>query len=67
MSAHILTQDVSISEGAAIQRAINEIVSHRYNIGHATLQLECVGCEPDALFCDISETNHTHAPENISQ
>lgn len=60
MSAHILTNDVPISTGADIQRQINEIVFHRYNIAHATLQLECVGCLPDSLYCDITETNHTH-------
>ena len=60
MSAHILTDDVPISDGADIQRQINEIVYHRYNIAHATLQLECVGCMPDSLYCDITEANHTH-------
>jgi cobalt-zinc-cadmium efflux system protein len=61
MSAHILTDDVSISAGTDIQRQINEIVFHRYNIAHATLQLECVDCLPDSLYCDIAETNHTHS------
>ncbi len=60
MSAHILTDDLSISEGADIQRQINEIVYHRYNIAHATLQLECVNCLPDSLFCEITEVNHAH-------
>ena len=60
MSAHILTEDVSISTGADIQRQINEIVYHRYKIAHATLQLECVDCLPDSLYCDITETNHVH-------
>jgi cobalt-zinc-cadmium efflux system protein len=56
MSAHILTNDLSISAGANIQRKINEIVYHRYNIAHATLQLECVDCFPDMLYCDLN--NH---------
>lgn len=60
MSAHILTDDVSISTGAEIQRQINEIVFRRYNIAHATLQLECVDCLPESLYCDITEINHTH-------
>jgi cobalt-zinc-cadmium efflux system protein len=60
MSAHILTDDLSISAGADIQRQINEIVYHRYNIAHATLQLECENCLPDSLFCDITEANHSH-------
>jgi cobalt-zinc-cadmium efflux system protein len=61
MSAHILTDDVSISMGADIQRQINEVVFHRYNIAHATLQLECVGCTPDSLYCEIAEVNHSHS------
>ncbi len=60
MSAHILTDDLPISEGAEIQRQVNEVVFHRYNIAHATLQLECVDCEPDALYCEINEASHRH-------
>ena len=58
MSAHILTDDLHISAGADIQRQINEIIRHRYNIAHATLQLECVDCFPDSLYCDLN--GHFH-------
>jgi cobalt-zinc-cadmium efflux system protein len=53
MSAHILTEDISVSAGAQIQSRINELVYHRYNIAHATLQLECVDCDPDSLYCHM--------------
>ena len=53
MSAHILTADISVSAGAQIQERINELVYHRYNIAHATLQLECVDCDPNSLYCRI--------------
>lgn len=56
MSAHVLTDNMSIGEGADIQQQINEIVFQRYNIAHATLQLECVDCLPDLLYCDLN--NH---------
>jgi cobalt-zinc-cadmium efflux system protein len=59
LSAHILTNDISISTGAAIQRDINDLVSRKYGISHATLQLECADCEPDLLYCDLTENNHT--------
>ena len=59
MSAHILTEDISISAGNNIQAEINELVAHRYNIAHATLQLECVGCHPN-LYCDMGESAHAH-------
>lgn len=61
MSAHILTDDLPLSAGAEIQRQINEIVYHRYNIAHATLQLECVGCLPKSLYCNIQDMSHVHA------
>lgn len=47
LSAHILTDDISISRGAVIQKDINEILRSQYSIGHATLQLESMECEPD--------------------
>ena len=59
LSAHILTEDMSISEGARVQREVNAILHERFGIAHATLQLECFGCEPDALYCEINQP-HEH-------
>lgn len=59
MSAHILTDDLPISAGVDIQRQINEIVFHRYNIAHATLQLECIDCLPSSLYCDLNGHYHS--------
>lgn len=61
MSAHILTNDLHISAGADIQHQINELLFHRYNIAHATLQLECVECAPDSLYCDLNGHVHSNA------
>jgi len=60
LSAHVMTQDIPISAGITIQRGVNEILFHKYNIQHATLQLECEGCDPSMLYCDITEINHVH-------
>lgn len=62
MSAHILTDDLHISAGADIQRQIGDILQHRYNIAHATLQLECVDCFPDSLYCDLN--GHYHVEDS---
>jgi cobalt-zinc-cadmium efflux system protein len=59
MSAHILTDDVHISVGAQIQRQVSEMLRRRYNIAHATLQLECVDCLPDSLYCDLNRHFHS--------
>lgn len=57
LSAHIVSDDISISQGAAIQAAIGERLFHGHGIGHATLQLECADCVPADLYCDIT-ANH---------
>jgi cobalt-zinc-cadmium efflux system protein len=54
LSAHILTEDISISAGAHIQQQVNQLVCEKYDIGHAALQLECANCEPDLLYCDLT-------------
>ncbi len=58
LSAHILTDDVTVSQGAQVQREVNAMLHEKYGIAHATLQLECVGCEPDALYCEMQEHQH---------
>ncbi len=55
LSAHVLTGDVSISAGATIQREINQVLLQRYAIAHTALQLECEGCNPDALYCKLGD------------
>ena len=54
LSAHILTDNVTLDEGARVQREINQRLQTRYEIGHATLQLECSGCAPDLLYCELA-------------
>ncbi len=60
LTAHIRTGDISVSAGSSLQNQINGILLHKYNIQHATLQLECEGCTPSLLYCDIKEVKHTH-------
>jgi len=55
LSAHILTDDITLGQGAFIQRDINLLLLNKYRIAHSALQLECEGCEPDELFCDLDE------------
>jgi cobalt-zinc-cadmium efflux system protein len=58
LSAHLLTDDLPISAGAAIQQRANEVLHTQHGIAHATLQLECVGCEPDTLYCELTPHQH---------
>jgi cobalt-zinc-cadmium efflux system protein len=54
LSAHLITADVPVSDGAKIQKTVGEMLAHQYAISHTTLQLECVDCAPSGLYCDIS-------------
>jgi cobalt-zinc-cadmium efflux system protein len=58
LSAHILTDDVTLSAGAVIQNRLSELLAHEYGIAHATLQLECVCCQPTGLYCEMNEHHH---------
>ena len=58
LSAHILTDDIPISDGTRIQASVSKILDRTYGIAHATLQLECEGCLPAGLYCDITVNNH---------
>jgi cation diffusion facilitator family transporter len=60
LSAHLVTDDVPVSEGAKIQVAVGEMLSLRYGINHTTLQLECIDCAPVGLYCEITSDNHAH-------
>jgi cobalt-zinc-cadmium efflux system protein len=58
LSAHVVTDDISMRECSLIQQDINELLEHGYNIQHATLQIECEGCGNGLLYCDFDERKH---------
>ena len=58
LSAHLVTGDLTISEGASIQTRVNEVLYHKYNVSHATLQLECDDCVPNMLYCAFGEYSY---------
>jgi cobalt-zinc-cadmium efflux system protein len=60
LSAHILIDDIPISESMVIQAAVSDMLDHKYRISHATLQLECMGCISPDLYCELSTSNHVH-------
>lgn len=60
LSAHLVTDDVPVSQGAKVQVAVCDMLADHYGINHATLQLECMDCAPVSLYCDITSDNHAH-------
>lgn len=60
LSAHVVIDDIPISQATLLQRRLREIMHERHGIDHSTLQLECEGCQPDDLYCDIAKPFHGH-------
>jgi cobalt-zinc-cadmium efflux system protein len=61
LSAHIVVDDAPLSEVSALMQRIRHLMHERYGIDHCTWQLECEGCDPDRLYCDIANhTPHSH-------
>jgi cobalt-zinc-cadmium efflux system protein len=63
LSAHIVTDDIRLSEGEVLQKRVTCLLARRYGIARTTLQLESESCQPDVLFCDISRPNHRYHGE----
>lgn len=62
LTAHIVVNDMPISEASTIRRQVQAIVEHRHGITRCTLQMEYQGCEPDTLYIDMKNPNgHTHS------
>jgi cobalt-zinc-cadmium efflux system protein len=60
LSAHLVTDDIPISKGTFIQTKVCELLFQKYRINHVTLQLECVDCGPNMLYCDLMDANQQH-------
>jgi cobalt-zinc-cadmium efflux system protein len=54
LSAHVLVGEITVRDSARIQAAIDLLLCDRYDIRHATLQMECETCLPDKLYCDMA-------------
>jgi cobalt-zinc-cadmium efflux system protein len=54
MSCHVLIDDLSTSEATKIRDRIKEILNQQFNIGHATLQMECEQCDVNDILCQLT-------------
>lgn len=51
LSAHVQIDDRSLSQCDPLLARISTLLEQKYHIGHATIQLECAGCETTHLYC----------------
>ncbi|MBI4302708.1 MAG: cation transporter [Chloroflexi bacterium] len=53
LSCHLVIDDLYVSEGGGILQSVNQLLNQCYSIEHSTLQLECVECDPNDLYCTL--------------
>jgi cobalt-zinc-cadmium efflux system protein len=53
MSAHLVVNDLMVSQTAQILEQVNSLLSEDYNITHTTFQMECRSC-PTGNVCGIN-------------
>jgi cobalt-zinc-cadmium efflux system protein len=62
MSAHLLIDDQRVTQAQDILDEVRELVAHRFNIEHTTIQFESEVCLPGQIFC-VQPEGHPHLDE----
>lgn len=52
LSAHLSLDDLPLSQGTQIMGQVQHLLRQKYNIAHATLQLECPTCRTECCFLE---------------
>lgn len=60
LSCHVLVNDQMLSQGSSIITTLNTLLAERFHIGHTTIQPECLGCDPNTLYCALTTTLPAH-------
>lgn len=61
LSAHVQVDgDAPMSRGDLLIGKLNHMLEEKYGITHTTIQLECVGCGPNHLYCEMKGTSDTN-------
>jgi cobalt-zinc-cadmium efflux system protein len=63
LSCHVLIEDVPPSASDGILRRVNDLLLHRFQIGHTTIQFEHVSCAISENGCAIpvNDPHHGHS------
>jgi cobalt-zinc-cadmium efflux system protein len=64
LSAHVRVDDLMVSASNEIVVSVNELLEHRFNITHATLQLECDACANGAV-CTLPNAPRANAAGEV--
>ncbi|MCE5295777.1 MAG: cation diffusion facilitator family transporter [Euryarchaeota archaeon] len=58
ISAHVVVEDRPISACSCVLRECEEVLRHRFDFSHVTIQLEATACELDACFFKGKDRDH---------
>jgi cobalt-zinc-cadmium efflux system protein len=69
LSCHVIVDDQAVSRSANVLAGMNLILQEEFNIGHSTIQPECIECDPNALYCQLTpigtgEHSHAHSHDH---
>jgi cobalt-zinc-cadmium efflux system protein len=65
LSCHIVMEDQRTSEAAAVLSALKHRLHDQFGVEHATIEVECEGCETESAFCEADsheELDPQHHP-----
>ncbi|HEX5416207.1 MAG TPA: cation diffusion facilitator family transporter [Chloroflexota bacterium] len=54
-SAHVLVEDQLVSQACQIMTNLDQVLASRFQISHASLQMETTACHRDDIFCRLGE------------
>lgn len=63
-SCHVVVAEQSVRSGQQVLRAVVELLDHQFGIGHATVQIEVEGCEPNEMYCVMRSADEDHTRED---
>ncbi len=54
LTAHVqVAEDCTLTACEEILVALNQLLTRKYGMAHTTIQFECVGCDPNHLYCKL--------------
>lgn len=59
MSAHLLIDDQRVTQAQDILAEVREVLAHKFDIEHTTIQFESLICRPGDVFC-VQPDGHPH-------
>lgn len=67
LSAHVQVGDRPLSECDPLLTRLTGLLEQKYHIDHATIQLECAGCESNHLYCNQGANGgHSHEHQHTT-